>query len=76
MIRQDRSWTTLDISRELVEEFTSVYDIFLPFWRVVFTFGRKYLENEFEFPRFRSLHTRVSDAVNVQGPYLSWSLNI
>ncbi|KAE9377376.1 hypothetical protein N431DRAFT_194425 [Stipitochalara longipes BDJ] len=51
-ITQDRSWTTLNTSREAFEGFISTYEIFPSFWRYMFTFGRKSEENEFEFPRF------------------------
>jgi hypothetical protein len=56
-VRQDRSWTTLNVSRELFERFMTQYDVFLPFWKCVFTFGRKCEENEFEFPAFRARRT-------------------
>jgi hypothetical protein len=54
IIRQDRSWTTLNISRELFEDFLTIYNVFSQFWKFVFTFGRKWTENEFEFPGFRA----------------------
>ncbi|KAH8648291.1 hypothetical protein BGZ60DRAFT_423072 [Tricladium varicosporioides] len=51
-IRQDRSWTTLNITRNLFEDVLSMFQVFLPFWRCAFTFGRKLKENNFEFPPF------------------------
>ncbi|KUJ20793.1 uncharacterized protein LY89DRAFT_640613 [Mollisia scopiformis] len=51
-IRQDRSWTTLNISRDLFQCFTAAHGIMAPFWKHVFTFGRKSEENEFQFPQF------------------------
>ena len=53
-VRQDRSWTTLNISRELFEGFLGQYEVFPQFWKCMFTFGRKDHENEFEFPEFRA----------------------
>jgi len=51
-IRQDRSWTTLNITRNLFEDMFTTLQIFQPFWRCVFTFGRKFKENNFDFPPF------------------------
>ncbi|CZR68126.1 uncharacterized protein PAC_18025 [Phialocephala subalpina] len=51
-IRHDRSWTTLNISREMFENFMSAQNIMPSFWKHVFTFGRKAEENEFQFPGF------------------------
>lgn len=52
-IRQDRSWTTLNISRDMFEGFMDANQVMPPFWKCMFTFGRKSQENEFEFPGFR-----------------------
>ncbi|EON60848.1 CMGC/CDK protein kinase [Coniosporium apollinis CBS 100218] len=57
VIRQDRSWTTLNISQELFEDFISVYGVFSQLWNITFTFGRKCEENEFAFPGFRARRT-------------------
>ncbi|OCK74722.1 hypothetical protein K432DRAFT_363217 [Lepidopterella palustris CBS 459.81] len=57
VIRQRRSWTTLDISLKLFQGFIDVHETFSPFWKCVFTFGRKTDENEFEFPGFRARRT-------------------
>ncbi|CZR67923.1 uncharacterized protein PAC_17822 [Phialocephala subalpina] len=51
-IRQDRSWTTLNISRDLFEGFVNTHNVMPPFWKHMFTFGRKIQENEFQFPHF------------------------
>jgi hypothetical protein len=51
-IRQDRSWTTLNISRDLFQGFVQAHNIMPPFWKFMFTFGRKSEENEFQFPHF------------------------
>ncbi len=67
IIRQERSWTTLNISRELFEDLLLVYGVFLPFWRAIFTFGRKSEENEYTFPGFRarrSLHSQITTNVS------------
>ncbi|KAH0558401.1 hypothetical protein GP486_004941 [Trichoglossum hirsutum] len=60
IIRQNRSWTTLNISRELFGDFLSAYGVFSRYWRFVFTFGIKWEENEFEFPGFASRHISPS----------------
>lgn len=57
-IRQVRSWTTLDISREVFEDFMSTHSITPKLWNCMFTFGRKSEENEFEFPGFRRRQIR------------------
>lgn len=49
-IRQDRSWTTLNINRASFEHLLKTHNIFPAFWKHVFTFGRKSEENEFLFP--------------------------
>lgn len=53
LVRQDRSWTLLNLSRSLFEELVGLYEVFQPFWRHVFTFGRKSKENNFDFPNFQ-----------------------
>jgi len=68
VIRQQRSWTTLNISRDLFESFLKLYGIFPQFWKFAFAFGRKFEENEFEFPGFRARHTRLS-ASNLTDSY-------
>ncbi len=57
-IDQDRSWTTLNTSREVFEGLMSTYKIMPLFWRYMFTFGRKSEENEFEFPGFGQRWTK------------------
>ncbi|KAL1970711.1 hypothetical protein VTN77DRAFT_4355 [Rasamsonia byssochlamydoides] len=64
IIRQKRSWTNLNISRDLFEDFMSIYDVFPPLWKCIFAFGRKHKENEFEFPGFI---TRRSHPVETDG---------
>ncbi|KAH8774172.1 hypothetical protein BGZ57DRAFT_763271 [Hyaloscypha finlandica] len=75
-INQDRSWTTLNTSREVFESFMSTYEIMPPFWRCVFTFGRKSEENEFEFPRFGQRRSRnpKSNSVIQDQPEFSYVL--
>ncbi|KAK1142094.1 hypothetical protein N8T08_008177 [Aspergillus melleus] len=53
-IRHLRSWTTLNISRELFERLLTTYNVFPHFWKTVLTFGRKTEENEYAFPTFRA----------------------
>jgi len=53
-VRQDRSWTRLNIEQAHFQELVKLYDIFAPFWDCVFTFGRKHRENELNFPRFKT----------------------
>lgn len=55
-IRQQRSWTTLDISREMFEEYINSNAVFSSIWRVATSFGTKSAENEFEHPAFKSSH--------------------
>jgi len=43
------------------------YDVFAPFWRFVFTFGRKIAENEFEFPGFKRRRTHSAGGEEVYG---------
>lgn len=54
MIRQEHTYTTLDISRELFEDLLHIYGAFSPIWKVAFTFGRKSEQNEFAFPGIRA----------------------
>ncbi|OJD29032.1 cmgc cdk protein kinase [Diplodia corticola] len=54
IIRQERSWTSLDISRELLQDFIDIFAVFPPFWRCIFTFGKKSNEDECDFPGFKS----------------------
>jgi hypothetical protein len=61
-INQDRSWTTLNTSRDVFESFMSAYNVMPPFWKYIFTFGRKSEENEFEFPKFGQRRTRNPNA--------------
>lgn len=57
IIRQKRSWTNLQISRDLFEDFLSIYEVFPQFWKCMFAFGKKHKENEFEFPGFMTKDT-------------------
>lgn len=61
-VSQERSWTTLDISRETFEMLLEAYTVFPQFWRCVLSFGRKSEENEFEFPGFRAKCSPISGA--------------
>jgi len=61
-IQQDRSWTTVNISRESFETFMGTYSITPSFWKSMFTFGRKSEENEFEFPGFNCRKTRAGNS--------------
>ncbi|KAL2870348.1 uncharacterized protein BJX67DRAFT_280794 [Aspergillus lucknowensis] len=45
-----RSWSTLDISRELFDRFLRRHEVFPNVWRTVHTFGLKSFENEYRFP--------------------------
>lgn len=65
-VSQERSWTTLDVSREMFETLLKAYTVFPQFWRCVVTFGRKSEENEFEFPGFRAKCSRNSGATNCE----------
>lgn len=56
-IRQERSWSALNISRELFEDFTGVFGVFAPVWKCVSVFGEKLEEHECDFPGFRSQRT-------------------
>ncbi|PLB50949.1 hypothetical protein P170DRAFT_354283 [Aspergillus steynii IBT 23096] len=58
-IRHLRSWTTLNISRELFERLLATYNVFPHFWKTVLTFGRKTEENEYAFPTFRAKGSRA-----------------
>ncbi|KAL2822810.1 hypothetical protein BDW59DRAFT_163620 [Aspergillus cavernicola] len=49
-IRHMRTWSTVDISRELFDRLLELYQVFPEFWRVVLTFGLKPCENEYGFP--------------------------
>lgn len=49
-IRHARSWSTLDISRELLDHLIASYQVFTELWRVLLTFGLKERENEYGFP--------------------------
>lgn len=66
MIHQKHSWTTLNISRELLEELLKTHGVFADFWRCVFTFGFKTHENEYMFPTFRGRRSK-SDVENFDG---------
>ncbi|KAE8147851.1 hypothetical protein BDV25DRAFT_142369 [Aspergillus avenaceus] len=59
-ISQLRSWTTLDISSEVLQRLLLLYDVFPQFWKILFTFGIKIAENEYTFPTIRG---RCSQAV-------------
>jgi len=62
-VRQDRSWTTLNCSRTMFQDLLTEYNVFLQFWKCVFTFGRKTVENEFEFPGFRARTTMSPESI-------------
>ncbi|KAH9211753.1 hypothetical protein DL95DRAFT_369317 [Leptodontidium sp. 2 PMI_412] len=61
-IRQDRSWTTLNISLDVFEGFMRTFEITPNFWRCMFAFGRKSEENEFEFPGFNRRKTHAGNS--------------
>jgi hypothetical protein len=70
IIRQDRSWTSLNVSLELFESFLQIYNVFPQIWKYAFTFGRKYEENEFQFPGFAAGHIPYQrDGVNPSESY-------
>ncbi|KAH8590924.1 hypothetical protein B0O99DRAFT_633823 [Bisporella sp. PMI_857] len=64
-INQERSWTTLNISRCLFEELLCRCNVFPDFWKCVFTFGRKSRENEFQFPGFRARRAKLTGLTKV-----------
>ncbi|KAF2796751.1 hypothetical protein K505DRAFT_189315, partial [Melanomma pulvis-pyrius CBS 109.77] len=64
-IRQQRSWTTLDISQGLFQEFLEKYNVYHEFWNCAFAFGRKCGENEFEFPSFRMRQNPVTNSSSI-----------
>ncbi|KAF2185420.1 hypothetical protein K469DRAFT_707665 [Zopfia rhizophila CBS 207.26] len=59
-IQQKRSWTNLDVTFQLFDTLMNTYKIFSDFWKCVLTFGRKFEENEFEFPGFAASYTPSS----------------
>lgn len=73
IIRQDRSWTSLNVSLELFESFLQIYNVFPQIWKYAFTFGRKYEENEFQFPGFAAGHIpyHQRNGVNLSESYES-----
>ncbi|KAG9233395.1 hypothetical protein BJ875DRAFT_464248 [Amylocarpus encephaloides] len=73
-IRHDRSWTTLNIQREVFEYLLSIYGIFASFWKCMFTFGRKSVENEFQFPEFKRRRTQIPGEPRKYSRELSYML--
>ncbi|KAF2084392.1 hypothetical protein K490DRAFT_49258, partial [Saccharata proteae CBS 121410] len=49
-VQQQRSWTTLDISRKLFEQFLELWHVFPEIWNCVSTFGMKHSELQCSFP--------------------------
>ncbi|KKA19654.1 hypothetical protein T310_6373 [Rasamsonia emersonii CBS 393.64] len=79
IIRQKRSWTNLDIFRDLFEDFIGIYDIFPQLWKCLFAFGKKLRENEFEFPGFITrctypVDTDGSEICELSPWYIHWLL--
>lgn len=73
-IRQQRSWTTLDISCEVFEEYIRSNQISDSIWRVAFSFGIKSTENEFEHPPLKSSYrcsTTMEDAPAEYGSFIA-----
>jgi len=58
-IQQYRSWSTLNLSKEMLERFIETYNISPNFWKCVFVFERKSEENELEFPGFNHRKRRA-----------------
>lgn len=56
-IRQEGSWSTLNISNELFTAFVIEFNVFPSFWDCVRTFGFKSEEHECQFPGFQSQRT-------------------
>jgi hypothetical protein len=48
-------------------EVMNTYSVFLELWNYVFTFGRKYEENEFEFPDFIARRPLARSSHDVAG---------
>ena len=67
IIRQKRTWETLDISRELLQNFFEEYEVFHEVWKAIFTFGRKYEENEFQFPGLKTRRTPLPQGSDIFG---------
>lgn len=65
-VTQDRSWTTLNVSREMMESFFDVYAVAPNLWKCLFAFGRKSRENEFEFPGFSRRRIKQPRSPKVQ----------
>ncbi|KAH8704763.1 hypothetical protein BGW36DRAFT_456360 [Talaromyces proteolyticus] len=61
IIRQKRTWAPLNISRQFLERFLSVHNVFELFWKVAFAFSKKSCENEFDFPGFINRQTRSEE---------------
>ncbi|KAL6238798.1 hypothetical protein BDW75DRAFT_227612 [Aspergillus navahoensis] len=64
-IQHIRTWSTLDISRELLDGLFGVHQIFPELWRVLLTFGLKSCENEYGFPVAQVKESRT-DSGDVQ----------
>ncbi|KAF2135486.1 uncharacterized protein K452DRAFT_239282, partial [Aplosporella prunicola CBS 121167] len=52
IVRQERSWTTLNVSKRLFKDLMEALAIFSAFWECMFTFGTKDEEHECVFPGF------------------------
>ncbi|EKG19678.1 hypothetical protein MPH_03059 [Macrophomina phaseolina MS6] len=59
-IRQARSWSTLNISNELFQEFARLFGVFQALWKCVFTFRMRSEEHEYDFPGFKSQRVPTS----------------
>ncbi|OXV07578.1 hypothetical protein Egran_04657 [Elaphomyces granulatus] len=69
-IRQERSWTTLNISRQLFEGLLKSHDVFPHIWKVMFTFGRKVAENEYTFPAYRAHSSELQPGTVTEVAYV------
>ena len=65
-IRHARSWSTLDISRELLDHLIASHQVFTELWRVLLTFGLKERENEYGFP-IPQVRDLGLDSIVIQG---------
>ncbi|KAL4865572.1 hypothetical protein BDV12DRAFT_199981 [Aspergillus spectabilis] len=64
-VRHARSWSTLDVSRELFDRLLEIHQVFPELWKVILTFGLKSCENEYGFPTPQGRESR-SDAADIQ----------
>jgi len=69
-ITQERSWTTLNISHQLFEDLLASHNVFSHIWKVMFTFGRKDVENEYTFPAYRAQSSELPPGTVTEVAYV------